>query len=270
MKRPSPQRAFTLLELLVVISIIGVVAALSVPAIKSFGKANAIAAASRQMLDDVQRARQLAISQRTVVYMLFVPPGFWSQPAINASIYANLPGPEQVKARLLFDKQLLAYTFVAMRTVGDQPGRSVPRYLSPWRTLPPGAFIAAWKFAPRAVLAARFADPVTGLPFFVPGFSTTNIVPFPSEFAPRASASNPYLTLPYIAFDATGQLLSGQDEFIPLAAGSVLFARDPTKHALAQAPAVEETPSGNSTNAFNLVHIDWLTGRARVETPPLR
>jgi hypothetical protein len=30
-------------------------------------------------------------------------------------------------------------------------------------------------------------------------------------------------------------------------------------------PVVEERPPGNSTNAFNLIHIDWLTGRARVE-----
>ena len=253
-----------------VISIIGVVAALSVPAIKSFGKANAMAAASRQMLDDVARARQLAISQRTVVYMIFLPPGFWNQPPINASIFSSLPGLEQAKAKHLFDKQLTGYTFVAMRSVGDQPGRSVPRYLGPWRTLPEGAFIAAWKFVPRSVLVARFADPLTGWPFLVYGFSTTNTIPFPSELAPRASVSNPYLTLPYLAFDANGQLLSGQDEFIPLASGSVLFARDVNQVALAQPPAATETPPGNSTNAFNLIHIDWLTGRARVETPLVR
>jgi len=28
---------------------------------------------------------------------------------------------------------------------------------------------------------------------------------------------------------------------------------------------VRESPPGNTTNAFNVVNIDWLTGRARLE-----
>ena len=69
--------AFTLIEMLVVISILGILAALTVPALKNFGKSDANISASRQMLDDVARARQLAISQRTTVYMVFVPTNFW-------------------------------------------------------------------------------------------------------------------------------------------------------------------------------------------------
>ena len=74
---PRPLCAFTIVELLVVISILGIMAALTVPVLKNFAKSDATLGASRQLLDGVARARQLAISQRTTVYMVFVPGSFW-------------------------------------------------------------------------------------------------------------------------------------------------------------------------------------------------
>ena len=70
-------RAFTLIEMLVVISILGILAGLTVPALKSIGKADAGISASRQMLDAVGHARQLAIANHTTVYMVFIPTNFW-------------------------------------------------------------------------------------------------------------------------------------------------------------------------------------------------
>src|SRR5579862_6929217 len=67
------RRAFTLLELLVVIAIMALLAAIGLPAIRGMTKSNAIAAADRQLLDDLAYARQLALAGHTTVYVIFVP-----------------------------------------------------------------------------------------------------------------------------------------------------------------------------------------------------
>jgi prepilin-type N-terminal cleavage/methylation domain-containing protein len=72
---PPRVPAFTLIELLVVIAIIGMLAVLGMPALKGFGKANAILAADRQLLDDLATARQRAIAEHTEVYVLFASKG---------------------------------------------------------------------------------------------------------------------------------------------------------------------------------------------------
>jgi prepilin-type N-terminal cleavage/methylation domain-containing protein len=273
MCRRRHNRAFTLIELLVVISILGMLAAIVVPAIKNFGRAEAIVAASRQLLDDIGRARQIAISQRTTVYMVFMPAAFWSDLppgyARNGAAYLTLPPVELNQAARLFDKQLNSYTFFTQRGVGDQPGRDTPRYLDRWRSLPDGTFIAPWKFTPPRDLDQRFiietlTNPVPFTLFPVKNFST-NAFPFP--FADSTAK----LWLPYVAFNYLGQLTSKEDEFIPLARGAISHVSDPqTKIPLQLEPSVSENPPNSSIDSFNLLHIDWLTGRARIERPQIQ
>src|SRR6267142_6107967 len=97
---PSPS-AFTLVELLVVISIVGLLAGLAVPVVNNF-KPNVVAGATRQLLDDVHRARQYAISQRTTVFMVFVPTNFWMDGAYATSVTTPV---DKAKATNLLDKQ---------------------------------------------------------------------------------------------------------------------------------------------------------------------
>ena len=253
--------AFTLIELLTVIVILGILAGLAVPALKNIGKSDATISAARQLLDDVGHARQLAIANHSTVYLVFVPTNFWGN-------ISSLTSAQQIADTNLCDKQLTGYTFVSYGGVGDQPGQHIWHYLAPWQNLPDGTFIAEQKF----VGSYTIVNQATGVPYAVSQFNYTNNIPFPTETAAGT------VNLPYIAFNYLGQLTTeqltpqplAQDENIPLARGSVSPAFDPSnptaKTYTLNSPSVEEIPPGNSTNSsFNLVHIDWLTGRATLE-----
>lgn len=273
MKTSARNSGFTLIELLMVIAIIGILAAVVGPSVVNLRATDALAASTRQLLDDVARARQYAISQRTTVYMVFCPSNFWNDPAysvVNASL------TERPKAERLFGRQLVGYNFVTLRSIGDQPGQNSARYLGAWRNLPEGAIIPDFKFRPRSAPPVIIQDPAPPATpvlrsFTIPGFDVATNIPFPSVSAPwlLVGGIKTWVRLPYIAFNHLGQLDSGVDEYIPVARGSVGHVRDAAKVPIQAAPAVNENPPGNSTNAYLLVHIDWLTGRARLEKQEL-
>ena len=248
--------AFTLLELLVVITILGILAALTVPALKNLGKSNVQVSASRQLLDDVGYARQLAISQHTTVYMIFVPGSFWTYlPAAQQTLPATIN---------LLDKQFTGYGFLTLRSVGDQPGQGVARYIGEWKYLPDGAFIATGKFYNPAYSIYDYSAQVA---YPINPFNYSASFPFPTATNYTFAVQQPLL--PYIAFNYLGQLtvdgtsLAQQDENIPLAQGTVGYVVDAQKNLQLAPPNPVENPPGNSTNSmFTLVHIDRLTGRA--------
>jgi prepilin-type N-terminal cleavage/methylation domain-containing protein len=281
----SPASAFTLVELLTVIAILGLIAGLTVPVLKNFAKSDASVGASRQLLDAVARARQLAISQRTTVYLVFVPPNFWNPVWMDANGHAttawnNLTPAQQIAATNLCDKQLAGYNFLAYGAMGDQPGNHQWHYFDKWQALPDGTFIALAKFnnpSPtplnpnfdpvNSATATMSTNPASGFN----GFNYTNFFPFPVETNPPPNTV-PWPALPYIAFNYLGQMtFDGQniafcDEYIPLARGSIADAQDPVTRAFQfNPPDVLEVPPGNSVNAYNIVHVDRLTGRAVLE-----
>jgi prepilin-type N-terminal cleavage/methylation domain-containing protein len=250
----SFRRAFTLLELLVVLAIIGLVVAISLPSIKGLSQSNIMADANQQLLADIARARRAALKDRSTVFVIFMPPA----DAANPAAYASLSGIQ--KTNLLRGQQT-AYALYAARTAGDQPGRPYARYLTGWQNLPEGVFIPTWKFF--------------GGTNGIPPFKTLKGIPIPAITNTAVST----VPVPYLAFDPLGRLtafdaqgrpLAPRDEIIPLARGSVFFARD-AAGGLDWAPAdVLERPPGNSVYNWNHIHIEWTTGRARVERPEIQ
>lgn len=248
----NKQVAFTITELLVVMAIIALLATISLPRLKGFGKGTGMTGAQRQLLDDLGLARLRAISSRTTVYVVFVPP---------TNIWNRISGetdPKVLRALTnLVSGQFTGYALVTKRTVGDQPGRESPRYVSEWKRLPDGVLIAPYEFGDQQITFPGL-PPEYGTPFRkVDG----SIIPFP-----RTGAFKPLFNLPYIAFNSQGQLSGvNQDELISLAEGSVFFRKDGAGNFQPGPPDVDIRPSNNYTN--NFVRINWLTGRASVEKP---
>ena len=279
--------AFTLIELLTVIAIIGLLAVLAAPIFKQFGKSDVTVAATRQMLDDCARARQLAISRRSTVYMVFIPTNFWGANMNNTTPWNALPPAFETSTVVtqMYAAQWCGYYMESLRNVGDQPGRGIPQDLLRVRTLPQGSFIAPFKFTTYTYANSNLAPyPLNRRDLPIYQFEITNIIPFPSaDVLTNNGPPNPNyvaafnsgqgLNLPYIAFNYLGQLTPGDgsmlpyDENIPIEYGTIAPFINVTNRAPAKGfPTVTEMVAGNSTNiSYNVIHIDHLTGRARLE-----
>jgi prepilin-type N-terminal cleavage/methylation domain-containing protein len=249
-------RAFTLLELMMVIAIVGFIAALTLPHVRGYGQANSMSSATRQFLDDIALARQRAMVNRSTVYMVFLPPIFWTNAA-----YLNV-APNRQETNLLMH-QYAAYALISLASVGDQPGQHFPRYVTDWRFLPEGVFIAPFEFSLTNINYTNIytTNTLSGLinASQIYGWNTVN-VPFPSLYPPNTN-----MPLPCIAFSPQGGLATSSanpyNQYIVLARGSIFYPTDTNGAPVFEAPNLVETPPGNDVNNPNLIQIDWMTAR---------
>jgi prepilin-type N-terminal cleavage/methylation domain-containing protein len=238
-------QAFTLLELLVVITIIGIMAALSAPILRGLGSGDKVTVGGRQLLDDLSLARAKAIATRSTVYMIFVPTNLHT---IDLTYYTS-PDDLLTITNNLIGKTFTGYALYAEHSVGDQPGVTTPRYLSDWKELPAGIFIIGDEYDTNSPLCS---------------FS------FRSVHFPTAESPVPNIKFPYIAFNSYGQLVGGQDLYLSIAEGSVGRPRDPANQNslyLAASVATME-PTNNFTN--QTLYVNWLTGRGKVLRPEIQ
>jgi uncharacterized protein (TIGR02596 family) len=165
-------RAFSLVEMLVVMTIIGIVVAITVPAFTGMGKAQALTGAGNNLLDQFALARQTAVAQNRSVEMRF---------------YKRLEHPAQPEAsanpRRFRSFRTLAYE----EPVRDSAGKmvSVPIALATMQELPTGIVISEEqtfstlihdKYAvtpPRALLKENLSDIEKDVPYQVVRFKPT-------------------------------------------------------------------------------------------------
>lgn len=253
----APRRAFTLLEMLIVLVIIAIIAGLALPHIRGNTESVAINAACRQLVADFSYARQRAISQRSTVAVVFLSRDILGNDLLSSP---NLTQNERDEIKRLQGGVYTHYALYQYRRVGEQPGtRGTDGYITEWKSLPDKTFV----FTPDEFSLDASCFRVSG-DNPAPKFR----FPFSSSSPPQVGNNG----LPYVAFDHEGRCITVDrdetgagsmlgDRFLNVSRGVVLASRDNNGVIQLANFEAQEVPLGNGTN--NVIFINALTGRAK-------
>lgn len=164
--RKSRTNGFTLIEMLTVIVIVGIMLALTIPAVTHLMKSTGVSTASRQVSNTLGLARQLAITRR---------------------IYARVVFPYFDAAVTLQDQKDMWYRAYAVMTNRDDNAAAGWTYASKWEYLPIGVV-----FLRNAVLGSGSLDTLNTTPWNAPYPQASSLSKHLAyiEFTPTGVAKN--------------------------------------------------------------------------------
>jgi len=122
-KRSSPESAFTLLELLVVMGIIIIALAALVPAVTSLSKSGGRRAARNSLLGGIEQARAEAIKSAQPTYVVF----------------ATFPPPPPSTAQSTLDR----YNYRSYAIFENDAATGIAKQLTDWKSFPTGVALRA-------------------------------------------------------------------------------------------------------------------------------
>lgn len=259
-KRHASRRAggFTLVELLVVISIMLLMLKLTLPSLRGLMGSNKHAIAQSQLIGDLNRARTMALQNGFPVYVVFMPaitPADQNNPILQA-YFEN-------EGNSMLVEQSISYAIYAEKLPGDQPGDPSRRWLTDWKRLPEGFYFAKKDLDDITRLASSAGDPLT-LPYLKNGHGR-GVINMLGVFVERQ------MKLPYLMFNEEGELsvrgvdggTRGNSFLLSITEGGVFQPAKDRNGIYSFEPA--EPPDADPENRRRVwVQINSITGRADV------